>query len=221
MFFGGHLPDVYSGIVVANLIDFYAYSEFPITLNGASSKSSGILMSRKGLSEKQKNQIKDILNSGQTYDHRLGNFNTSINAICIGEYLLASKNLIGFRGKRPSWLLFILALRREVKNSHDPERICQAIRHTQNKTGIYLPIPKFSRKNDFSEDREMQCNFQLPDWINNSRLASQLFTNIIPAPENIEITSIKRELKRWFSETKSQLKHIYKISRTSYRYRDK
>ena len=221
MFFGGVIPDVYSGIVVASFIDFYAYSEFPITLNAASSKSSGVLQSKKNLTKNQKKHIADVLNSGQKYDHRLGDFNTSINSIVLGEYLLASENLKGFRGRQPSWLLFILALRREVKNSHEPERICNAIRYTQKKTRIYLPIPKFSLKNNLSVSREIQCNFSLPDNITNSFLASQLLTNTIPMSEEVEIMSIKRQLKRWFSETKSTLKSIYKIYRTSYSFRNK
>ena len=58
MFFGGVIPDVYSGIAVASHIKYYLYLELPISLNAASSKSSGVLQSSTKLSRKSKSKFR-------------------------------------------------------------------------------------------------------------------------------------------------------------------
>ena len=220
MFFGGVLPDVYSGIAIASNIKYYIYLDMPITLNAASSKSSGVLQSSKNLSKKNKKKIQDILNSGSQYDHRIGEFNTSIKAIILGEYLLAKNNIHAFKGKQPSWLLYLLALRRELKTSRDPQRIIQAIKHTQSKTKILLPLPKFNIKDDNRENIELVCNFKLSTEILDSFSATRVLENLLTGRDNIKLKSTYGEIRNIFSRLKIDLITLYKMYRTNYNFKN-
>ena len=86
-FFSGSIPDVYSGIALSSVIKKYYYASFPLTVNGASAKSSGVIQGKSNLSKKQKEQIVDVLSSKQRYHRDIGGFSTSIASIVMGEYL--------------------------------------------------------------------------------------------------------------------------------------
>lgn len=62
IFFEGVIPDVYSGIVLSRVIDKYAQVYFPITLNGASRLSGGVLQGERSrlISKIESEQIDDI-----------------------------------------------------------------------------------------------------------------------------------------------------------------
>ena len=95
IFFGGVIPDVYSGIVLSRVIEDYLYAYFPLTINGASALSGGIAQgTQKKINKEQLEQIKDITIAKleNEYDDRIG-YAPSVYSMELGEYLLASKNL--------------------------------------------------------------------------------------------------------------------------------
>ena len=215
-FFGGALPDVYSGIVVASTINYYIYLNAPITLNAASAKSTGVLQASDVLTNKQKKEIRAVLQSGSKYDERIGEFNTSIKAISLGEYLLAQSNLTGFRGKRPNWLFFVLALRRELRYSTNPERIMKGIIHTQKVTKTFIPLPKLPQRTKSRPSMDLSCNIRLPNHINQPHLAAELLNSLPITNENIKILSLRSETSNLISNILSSLINLFKIYLTRY-----
>ena len=129
-FFSGVIPDVYSSIVLASEIKKYLFATFPLTINGASEKSSGVMQGLKKINLEQKNLISDVLNSGERYHKDIGPFSSSIASIVLGEYLLAKSIKFGFNGPDPSWLSYVNYLVYEARSSDNPQRILAAAEYT-------------------------------------------------------------------------------------------
>ena len=179
-FFSGVIPDVYSSIAIAACINNYVYASFPLSVNGASSSSSGVMQGIPKIEKKQKNMISDVLNSHTKYHKDIGKFNTSIGAIVMGEYLLAKENLCKLNFPKPSWNKYVKYLFHEAKSSKTPELIIKAATFTIAARNIKCRIPK-----NFTKPRNPQCSFngrlELPEeMIGDVYQASILCKSLIP-----------------------------------------
>jgi glycosyltransferase involved in cell wall biosynthesis len=141
-FFSGVIPDVYSAIAISSVIDNYIYADFPLSVNGASSSSSGVMQGKTDIDKEQKTMISDVLSSHKIYHKDIGPFNTSIAAIVMGEYHLAIDILQSVKLPKPNWKLYIKYLIHEAKYSKNPELIMQAAEFAKNSRNIKSRLPK-------------------------------------------------------------------------------
>ena len=178
-FFGGIIPDVYSSFAVASEINNYYYYNSPITINGASDKSSGVLQGLKSLNSEQKKLIPDAINSGNKYHPDIGPFSSSIASIALGEYLLAKENINGFKGTQPVWFLYVLYLIREAKYSENPDKILAAARYTRNRKKIPLVVPSKVKSRKPNLVTNFKGNLKLnPELINDVQALSLLLSYV-------------------------------------------
>lgn len=209
VFFGGLIPDVYSGIVLSRVINEYLFAYFPISINGASALSGGVAQAerKKKLSSKQYDQIKDIsvevLKS--KYDDRMG-YSTSIYSIELGEYIMASKNLTSLKWPEPNWRAYVNALKRETNTSKNPEEIYNAAKYTAKTNNLkFVTFSKKKFKNYSGGDRYLDCNLVINEtYIKNSYdIANAL--EVIPDINDIKINTTSRIFFSWVQFTKKSI----------------
>ena len=207
IFFGGVIPDVYSAIVLTRVIKDYLYAYFPLTINGASALSGGVVQgTQKKINEKQQEQVKDIsiAKLEKEYDDSIG-YCPSVYSIELGEYLLASKNLNTLKWPKPNWRNYISALKRDALISENQIQIYEAARHTIKKNKlkfIYLPKPKnLKSKKNFSSNN-IDCSIHVSNkYIKNSYDASS-FLEFLPKINEITKNTSSKIIKKWFYNTK-------------------
>jgi glycosyltransferase involved in cell wall biosynthesis len=203
-FFGGIIPDVYSGIVLSRVIQKYLYTYFPFTINGASALSGGVAQgTQKKINKELLDQVKDIsiANLEKKYDERIG-YSPSVYSIELGEYLLASKNLQTLHWPKPNWRNYISALMRDAKSSENQDEVYKAAKFTIKKNGmkfIYLPkLKKVDKKNNSYLDCKIHVSHK---YVKNSYDASN-FLKLLPEIDDVgENTSLKI-IKKWLNESK-------------------
>lgn len=188
-FFGGIIPDVYSSFAISSEIINYYYFNSPITINGASDKSSGVLQGLKNLSCVQKKLIPDAISSGSNYHVDIGEFSSSIASIALGEYLIAKQNIEDFIGKSPYWSLYILYLLREAKFSDSPERILDAARYTCRQRYLPFLIPKSVKSKKILLSSNLKGNLKLnPSIVTDVNSLSQLLSYV--NTDNIKVKNV-------------------------------
>ena len=178
-FFAGVIPDVFSSFALANELDNYFYAYFSLTLNGASNKSSGVLQGLSELSSEQKELIPDAMNSGSMYHPDIGPFSSSIASIALGEYLLAKDRIRGFKGRSPSWFLYVLYLIRESKYTEKPSEIISAARFTSRRRKLPFWFSKTIKRKKVKFSSVFMGNFYLnPNIISDADQASAFFSEL-------------------------------------------
>ena len=216
IFFSGVIPDVYSSIVLASEIDYSLYLYFPLSINGASDKSSGVIQGLNKRTINQKKQIKDVLNSDNYYHKDIGPFSSSIASIILGEYLIAKEKVKSFSGPEPSWYFYVMYLKREASLSLNSEKILDAANHTINKRKIFLPKSSNASKfTNVKEDGYFTGRMVLPkNIIDDVEKISFLLEDLIPQEENIIMLKPSVILKNWISFTLKQLIYIFRAIRS-------
>lgn len=213
-FFSGSIPDVYSGIALASVIKKYYFASFPLTVNGASIKSSGVIQGESSLTIKQKEQIVDVLSSKQRYHEDIGKFSSSIASIVMGEYLLAEKNISGFTGPKPSWFWYVNYLVHESKTSKQSEKIIDSARYTAKKRKLIIPII-FNKSAEHS-DKESAQFFKgflaLPSQkIKDVEDASMLISGLVPSIDLITEITWMAIIKKWAADTVKMMIKLYRV----------
>jgi len=212
-FFNGVIPDVYSSIVIANLIGKYLYMSFPLTLNGGSEKSSGIISGLAQHTDSQKEKISDIVNSGQKYHKDIGPFSSSIASIFLGEFLLAKNNMPELNWPEPSWRLYVLYLRYESKGARNSGKILDAATYTAKARNMIF-FPKKNRKSVFTENSPSYFSGRIrfpENIIDDVDCASQIFNDLIPFDKAPTYSSPSSVVKEWILYTISSLLRIYRL----------
>lgn len=207
IFFGGVIPDVYSGIVLSRVVKNYIYTYFPFTLNGASALSGGVAQgTQKKIDKDQQDQVKDISISilEKKYDERIG-YCPSVYSIELGEYLLAKKNLYTLEWPNPNWRNYISAIMREAQTSENQDEIYKAAKLTIKKNKLkflYLPKLKKFSKNKIKNNNYIDCKIYVSsDYVKNSYDASN-FIKLLPEIDDISENTSLKIIKNWLKETK-------------------
>ena len=94
LFFGGVIPDVYSSVSITYYCSSILYLGYPLTINGASPRSSGVIQGKAQLSASDKVRVKDAFNAYKSYPAPANIYSQSVNSIFLGEYLLFSENIL-------------------------------------------------------------------------------------------------------------------------------
>lgn len=214
-FFSGVIPDVYSGIAVATALDSYIYADFPLSINGASAKSSGVIQGLKELSPEQKLHVKDVISSGEHYDKRIGEFSSSIASIVLGEYLIARNQLDASSLKSPSWISYILYLLYESRSSQKYYEIVAAAKHTASCVGVRWLIP-WSLFSGVVKVSPLSTNFtgyiKIPKkFVDNVHDVSKLMEYAIPVNFNYEKVTLPTQIRVVFIEFIRKLIGVYRI----------
>jgi glycosyltransferase involved in cell wall biosynthesis len=217
IFFEGVIPDVYSGIVLSRVIDKYAQVYFPITLNGASRLSGGVLQGERSrlISKIESDQIDDISKEAleKKYDSRIGS-STSVYSIELGEYILASKNHPDFKWPTPKWSKYISALMREISHggTKNHSEIFEAAKFTAKQINIKF---KYKRKKIRDSSKEnnlyMNCNVLLSQEYIKSSYDAVNFMKILPPIDHIKTNPINFLIKEWINNSKEFAKNIMRI----------
>jgi glycosyltransferase involved in cell wall biosynthesis len=216
-FFSGSIPDVYSGIALASVIKKYYFASFPLTVNGASVKSCGVIQGESNLTRKQKEQVVDVLSSGHRYHEDIGEFSSSIASIVMGEYILARENINGFIGPKPSWFWYVNYLVHESKSSKQGDKIIASARYTVKKRGLLMPF--ISSTVDFNLERRNPIFFfngfiKLPiQKIKNVEDASILLGGLIPPINAITDVTWKIIARQWVSNSIKAAINLYRATK--------
>ena len=213
-FFSGSVPDVYSGIALSSFINKYYYASFPLTINGASVKSTGVIQSESNLTKDQTKQISFLIKTVDSYHKDIGEYSTSISSLIMGEYILARENIAKFAGPKPSWFLYVRHLLHEVKTSNQSEKIIAAARFTIKKRGLFMPL--FFIKTNSKMKKKYPASFfngyfNLPvQKIKNVEDASILLGGLVPSKNSITIVNSKSILTRWTSNSIKTMIDLYR-----------
>lgn len=215
-FFGGVIPDVYSGIVLSRVIEDYLYAYFPLTINGASALSGGIAQgTQKKINKELLDQIKDITIAKleSKYDDRIG-YAPSVYSMELGEYLLASKNVNSIKWPKPNWRNYVSALKRDALFSENQIEIYEAAKTTIKKNNlkfIYLPkLKNLKNKKKFSSNY-IDCNIHVSSkYIKNSYDASS-FLKFLPKINEINENTSSKIIKKWIYSTKMSFIELIRL----------
>ncbi|MBF0105210.1 MAG: glycosyltransferase family 2 protein [Deltaproteobacteria bacterium] len=143
IFFGGVIPDVYSGIALSPFIGDYLQAFFPLTVNGASSMSSGVMQGLKERTKEEEELIKDITPAAlkSAYHADMGS-STSVVSIAFGEFLTARSRIKSVKWPRPRWRLYVKRLIREALQSFNQEAILASARYTVGRRKLFMRVPR-------------------------------------------------------------------------------
>lgn len=215
-FFGGIIPDVYSATALAAVVENYLYASFPLTVNGASHKSSGVIQGLKNRSCTQESLISDVLDSGKTYHKDIGNFSGSIASIVLGEYLLAKSNITGVNLPKPNWRAYVHYLIYEAQGSVRKLEILKAARYTAVSRNMMVFVPNINRYESATPLTSFDGRLVLPvDLIKDVADSTLLCESLIPSSVEIEYHPIRRVLKSWLTLTVRSVIEIYRNWRLS------
>ncbi len=143
LFFGGIIPDIYSGIAISPFIGCYLQALFPLSINGASSMSGGVLQ---GLSRKTREEealISDITPAAlsKSYHPDIGQ-SISIVSMSLGEYIIATYKVRNAKWPTPKWRRYVKALIKDASGSPVQDSIIESAMHTIRRRGLNIGIPK-------------------------------------------------------------------------------
>jgi glycosyltransferase involved in cell wall biosynthesis len=215
VFFYGPIPDVYSGIALSTVVGQYYFASFPLTINGASVKSSGVIQGEPSLEKSQKDKIIDIINAKSSYHEDIGEFSSSIVSIIMGEYMLARKNIDDFPGPKPSWYVYVKRLLRESKTSKNSKDIIKSARYTAKKRG-FIMLFLFYKIDLNLASKVSTCFFNgkinlPPKTINNIEDVSLLLTGLIPDIQDVKIINWKSIVSQWLHDSRKIIIDLYRI----------
>ena len=189
LFFGGVIPDVYSSVSITYYCSSILYLGYPLTINGASSRSSGVIQGKAQLSARDKVRVKDAFNAYKSYPAPANIYSQSVNSIFLGEYLLFSENILTGSIAKPNLRRYLNKLYDESSTYDRPESIL----NTAHLTSLFLgikpkPIKEASRSlaNINISSHELST-LTLPQQIisdvyNTSKLLCSLVPNNSPSP---------------------------------------
>ena len=187
------------------------FSNFPLTVNAASNKSSGVIQGESSHTEDQKSQISDALYSGDKYHKDIGSFSSSIYAIVMGEYLLAKDNLINTKLPKPNWRSYVSRLIKEALLSKNTEAIMASAKHTIRSRRMLMRIPKVKSIKSDSNENYYNIRLKLPkNIINNVDSFSELIRYTIPLKSEIQEKENFILLRNWLSYSKKTFAQIYR-----------
>jgi len=215
-FFGGIIPDVYSAVALATVIEEYLYASFPLTVNGASNKSSGVIQGLRNRSTSQEDLIPDILTSGEKYHKDIGSFSGSIASIVLGEYLLAQSNIKTVNMPDPNWRAYVNYMIYESQGSQRKKEILDAARFTAKSRKMLAFIPKLTVTNNFIPLGFFNGRLLVPtSLVRDVEGAAMLCKSLIPVSPEIESHPNRRIFKSWLIFTARSILEIYRNWRLS------
>jgi len=201
LFFGGIIPDVHSGIALSLFVGAYLQAWFPLSVNGASSMSSGVLQGMTTRTTEEEGLIKDIssvkLKDGYHPDIGLS---TSVVSIAYGEYLLAQSRLQFVKWPKPRWRRYVKELIREAGHSSNQEAILTSARHTAKRRGmwIYIPKPQHTFPLLGSDNNYFVGRIILPvELVENVSQASKLLASLLPNKIKVERRAMSYFIRKW------------------------
>ncbi len=221
LFFGGIIPDVHSGIVLSPFVGAYLQAWFPLTVNGASSMSSGVLQGMTTRTPEEEGLINDIspvaLKSGYHPDIGLS---TSVVSIAYGEYLLARSRLQFVKWPKPRWRRYLKALIREAGDSSNQEAILASARHTakQRRMWIYIPKPQHTSPLLGSDNNSFVGRIILPvELVANVSQASKLLASLLPNKLQVERRAMSYFFRKWLRFNFRIAIDVYRTIRSQWR----
>jgi hypothetical protein len=202
LFFGGIIPDVHSGIALSPFVGAYLQAWFPLSVNGASSMSGGVLTGMTTRTPEEEGLIKDISPAAlkRGYHPDIG-LSTSVVSIAYGEYLLARSRLQSVKWPKPRWRRYVKALIREAVRSTNQEAILASARHTvkRRKMLIYIPKPRYTSSPSGSDNNYFVGRIILPtELVANVSQASKLLASLLPDKPHVEGRPKLYFLRKWF-----------------------
>jgi len=140
--FNSIAPDVFSGIVLSQVVESYLCTDYPFSVNGASRHSTGISFMRQPSGSSHNTPKGQFLNENQCkYDQRIL-ISPSILSIVMGEYMQAKRYLPSLCLPEPSWRKYVLTLIKISNNSSLANEILQSAAHTVKEVGLWIRVPK-------------------------------------------------------------------------------
>ena len=146
VFFGGIIPDVYSSIAIAYHSSNILYLGYPVTVNGASSRSSGVIQGKACLSPADKLKVKDAYNAYKSYPAPANIYSQSVSTIFLGEYLLFAQNMRKGSLPKPHFRNYLTKLYKEAPNYDSPDSILKTADITSSLLGVAPRSSKYRHK---------------------------------------------------------------------------
>lgn len=183
LFFGGVIPDVHSAIAISHFSNSILYLGYPVTINGASSRSSGVIQGKAEITPSEQLQVRDAFEAYKIYPEPANIYSQSISTIFLGEYLLFSKGLLYGSLPKPNLKNYLAKLYEESPNYDSPASILR----TADLTSSFLGVkPRKSRclksKTDTSKNTLNEVStIKLPEqYLCDVLGASKLLDSLIP-----------------------------------------
>jgi hypothetical protein len=218
LFFGGRIPDVHSGIALSPFVGSYLQALFPLTVNGASSMSSGVMHGLRKRTSEEAELIKDISPDvlKSVYDHDIG-LSQSIVSIVQGEYLLACSRIQSIKWPKPKWRCYVKALIREAFHSPNKESILASANYTAKRRKMMIRIPNVKPTPLARGDDE--CTFHgrlvLPvDLVSNVQQAAKLVGSLLPKNPVVERSVVLYFFRKWLHLSLRIAVDIYRAMRS-------
>jgi len=201
LFFGGIIPDVHSGIALSPFVGAYLQAWFPLSVNGASSMSSGVLQGMTTRTQEEEGLIQDIspVELKKGYHSDIG-LSTSVVSIAYGEYLIARSRLKFVKWPKPKWRRYVKELIREAANSSNQEVILASARHTAKRRGIWIYIPKAQNTPPSlaSDSNYFAGRVILPvELVVNVSQASKILASLLPDKLQVERSALSYFFRKW------------------------
>ncbi len=202
LFFRGRVPDVHSGIALSPFVGIYLQAWFPLTVNGASSMSSGVMYGMKKVAPEEEGLTKDISPDAliSAYDKDIG-LSPSIVSIVQGEYLLARSRIQSIKWPKPKWRCYIKALIREAAHSPNQKSILDSAKYTakRRKMMILIPKAKLTPPAWGGDGSTFHGRLVLPvDLVSNVQQAAKLLGGLLPKNPIVDRRVVSYFLRKWF-----------------------
>ena len=215
--FNSLAPDVFSGIVLSQVVGNYLYTNYPFSVNGASHHSIGTSFMRPTSEAAEKSPKTRFLEENAcTYDSRLL-LAPSIVSVVMGEYMQARKYLPDLKLPEPSWANFVRNLLKSAKNSQLPDEIYTAAAHTIKCLNLEVRLPTRREQSRTAQRLENgtigdNFNFIVPrEMVTNVFDACRLVAGMLPSqPSSLIASPVSDFAKRLTVFAMSELKLLYR-----------
>jgi hypothetical protein len=205
LFFNAIAPDVFSGIALSTVVERYLLTDYPYSINGASSHSNGsAFVRRKVKNDGAENNCptqKFMSENSREYDVRI-KMAPSVSVCIMGEFLLVKQFLPTLPLSEPAWNFYVKALVRNAKKSLASEEILSSAQHTVKKLNLRIKIPSLSEGDNKKSKLNLGFtsavfNFKAPlSMVGNVFDACHLVGGMLPPPvESISKSPIKEFFK--------------------------
>lgn len=211
LFFNAIAPDVFSGIALSTVVERYLLTDYPFSINGASSHSNGSAFVRRKVQnegvENNNPTQKFMSENSRAYDARI-KMAPSVSVCIMGEFLLVKQFFPTLPLPEPDWNFYVKALLRNAKKSLAFEEILLSAEHTVKKLNLRIKMPSYSV--DDSKKSKLNLgftsavfNFKAPlSMVGNVFDACHLVGGMLPPP----VKSIsKSPIKDFFKNLKDFL----------------
>ena len=211
-FFGGLAPDIYSGIALSPFVGKYLELKFPLTINGASGRSNGVLH---GLADKTPGQ-QSLLN--EFFELEVRRYDPDI-VICpsvssgvMGEFLLA-RGRISTPWPEPRWDKYVKALVREAGSSPTPAPILASARHTATRRRIRTRIPGqvTAAAPGIAEHRLGGSLLLDPGVVGDVGAVAALLGSLLPSDLRVEKRPVRYYTRKLLRQVFASAKDLYRI----------